>query len=210
VFPLRSISIRGRRSFLIRGFPRTAPRRCLRCSPGPSRPDPPRCCVALQRLTVRRSHSNGFAAPPTSLCLSTWTMACSAEPPPGRLPFQLDTAPGLSLTLEDLVRVPVRAASLTYGGQSFVAFLLPWGSSPLRRSQSGESTSRRGVFPRPPPVGFRLQWVTGRAVAAHTVTVPPCLVAGFHPRFGPPSPFLTTMTVCSSPGPVAYFGHSRP
>jgi hypothetical protein len=36
------------------------------------------------------------------------------------------------------------------------------------------------------------------------------LVAGFHTRFGPPSPFLTTLTVCSSPNPVTCFGHTRP
>jgi hypothetical protein len=36
------------------------------------------------------------------------------------------------------------------------------------------------------------------------------LVAGFHTRFGPPSPFPTTLTVCSPPDPVIYFNHSRP
>jgi hypothetical protein len=102
-------------------------------------------------MTVRRSHSSGFAAPPTSLRLSTWTLACSADPPPGRLPFRLDTAPELSLTLEDLVRVPVRASRSAHGGLPFFASTLPWGSSPLRRSQPGESLSRCGVFPRPLP-----------------------------------------------------------
>jgi hypothetical protein len=36
------------------------------------------------------------------------------------------------------------------------------------------------------------------------------LVAGFHTRFGPPSPFPTTLTVCSPAHPVACFSHSRP
>jgi hypothetical protein len=39
----------------------------------------------------------------------------------------------------------------------------------------------------------------------------PCLVAGFpETRFGPPSPFSTTLTVYASPNPVIYFNHSRP
>jgi len=36
------------------------------------------------------------------------------------------------------------------------------------------------------------------------------LVAGFHTRFGPPSSFPTTLTVCSSALPVTFFSHSRP
>ena len=36
------------------------------------------------------------------------------------------------------------------------------------------------------------------------------LVAGFHTRFGPPSPILTTLTVCASLRPVACFSHSHP
>jgi hypothetical protein len=51
---------------------------------------------------------------------------------------------------------------------------------------------------------------TGRLVTAHTVAIPPYLVAGFHTRFGPPPPFLTTMTACSSSDPVECFVHSRP
>jgi len=35
------------------------------------------------------------------------------------------------------------------------------------------------------------------------------LVAGFHTRFVPPAPFLTTLTVCASPSPVVCFDHSR-
>jgi len=40
--------------------------------------------------------------------------------------------------------------------------------------------------------------------------LPGRLVAGFHTRFGPPSPFPTALTACSSPNPVACFSHSRP
>jgi len=36
------------------------------------------------------------------------------------------------------------------------------------------------------------------------------LVAGFHTRFGPSSPFLATLTVSSSPYPVVCFNHSHP
>lgn len=36
------------------------------------------------------------------------------------------------------------------------------------------------------------------------------LVAGFHARFAPPSPFMTTLTVCSPPHPVICFNHSHP
>jgi hypothetical protein len=41
-------------------------------------------------------------------------------------------------------------------------------------------------------------------------TFRPRLVAGVQSRFGPPSPFLTTLTACPSPDPVASFSHSHP
>ena len=88
---------------------------------------------------------------------------------------------------------------------------------------------------RPPPVGFGapsalptrgihfpVRRVPPESPAALTVgrsrsfqlgshsAGPPYLVAGFHPRFGPPAPFLTTLAVCSSSGPVECFIHSRP
>jgi hypothetical protein len=50
----------------------------------------------------------------------------------------------------------------------------------------------------------------GRLVTTRIVAIPPCLVAGFHPRFGPPPPFLTTLAACSSSNPVECFVHSRP
>jgi hypothetical protein len=51
---------------------------------------------------------------------------------------------------------------------------------------------------------------SGRLVTTRIVAIPPCLVAGFHTRFGPPPPFLTTLTACSSSDPVECFVHSRP
>ena len=75
------------------GFPRQVPfpvcRRRLRDAavPFPDRqPDPPRCCVDLQCLTVRRSRLSGFPAPPTSLCLAAWTLAYSVARPTSQFP----------------------------------------------------------------------------------------------------------------------------
>ena len=86
-----------------------------------------------------------------------------------------------------------RCSGSASDGLAFLPSILPWGCSPLRRSQSGESTSRR-------PLPF----------AALTAPFAVRLVARFHPGFGPPSPFLATLTGCSSPGPVTSFSHSRP
>lgn len=144
-------------------------------------------------MTVRRSRSPGFAAPPAPLCLSTWTMACSAEPPTGRVPFRSDTAPGLSLTLEDLVRVPVRASAPTDGGRCLRTSSLPWGSSPLRRSQHGESTSRPGVFPRGAhaarTAGMSRSYRRGSRLDGSTV-----------PRRGVPRPLRSAFAVSHDPG----------
>jgi hypothetical protein len=57
----------------------------------------------------------------------------------------LDTTLGLSLALEDLVRASVHASGTTDESRSFLVFVLPWGSVPLRRSQIEKSTSRRHV-----------------------------------------------------------------
>jgi hypothetical protein len=63
----------------------------------------------------------------------------------------------------------------------------------------------------PPVLPAAMPWQgSGRAVSAHASTGPPCLVAGFHARFGPPPPFPATLAACSSRCPVAYFGHSHP
>jgi hypothetical protein len=51
---------------------------------------------------------------------------------------------------------------------------------------------------------------SGRLVTTHIVAMPPCLDAGFHTRSVPPTPFLTTLTACSSSDPVKCFVHSRP
>jgi hypothetical protein len=81
-----------------------------RCVLGPfrsSKPDPPRRCVDLQRFPARRSRSFGFPAPPPSLDLSVWTLASSAGQRTGWSPIRSLTAPGLTLALEDHVRVAV-------------------------------------------------------------------------------------------------------
>jgi hypothetical protein len=105
-----------------------------------------------------------------------------------------DTAHGLASALEDRLLVFVRASAVPSDGHDLDTSLLLWGSSPLRRSQYGESTSRR-----------RLPGARHHAPAHHRH-----LVAGFHTRFGPPTPFPTTLTASASPNPVAYFSHSRP
>lgn len=141
------------------------------------RPDPPRCCTDLQRSSTRRSHSVGFLAPPTSLDLSVWTLASSGGWLPGQLPVRYGAAPGLVLTLEDPVRVLVRASGSVHVDRSLFTPDLPWGFPLLRRSQSRESLSRRYLTLRITP--FRV--VPPRGEFPH----PP----------GPPSPFLAALTV---------------
>jgi hypothetical protein len=96
-----------------------------RCVPGPSLPDPPRCCVGLRCLTTRRSRSFGFSAPPTSLAsrsgpwrLPSGRRSCCCQK--GR-----DTTHDLARTLEDLVRAPVWSSGATSDGRPFVPDLLP-------------------------------------------------------------------------------------
>jgi hypothetical protein len=57
-------------------------------------------------------------------------------------------------------------------------------------------------LPRPPRLDLRR--------SCSSVAFQPRLVAGFHTRSGPPSPFLATLTVYPSPNPVISFNHSRP
>ena len=128
------------------------------------------------------------------LCLATWTLASSVELQPVGIPFQLCTAHGLAITLEDLSSVSVTASIAPSDRRDFDNDLLPWGLPPLRRSKLGESTS----------------WRRLPGLCCHVPDQYRCLVTGFHTRFGPPSPFLTTLTVCASPSPVACFSHSRP
>jgi hypothetical protein len=126
--------------------------------------------------------------------LATWTLASSAELQPVGIPFRLCTAHGLAFTLEDLSPVIVPAPLAPSNRSELFKDILPWDLPPLRRSKLEEFTSR----PRLPGPRHR--------APAHRR----CLVAGFHARFDPPSPFLTTWTVCTSSSPVAYFSHSRP
>jgi hypothetical protein len=92
-FSLRSISVRVRWRLGAWLVPSRRGRCChqsvsRRPAPGPWTPGPPRCCADLRRLTTRRSRSPGFAAPPPSLGLSTWTLASSVGPPAGPFPVQ--------------------------------------------------------------------------------------------------------------------------
>jgi len=127
-------------------------------------------------------------------CLATWTLASSAELQPVGIPFRLCTAHGLAFTLEDLSSVSVPVFSAPYDLRGLDSDLLPWDLPPLRRSKLEEFTSRRRL-----PVPRH-----------HGPAQCRCLVAGFHARFDPPSPFLTTLTGCTSSSPVACFSHSRP
>jgi hypothetical protein len=70
---------------------------------------------------------------------------------------------------------------------------LPWGSRPFG------APSSRSLLPG-----------DGFPAAACAAAFGRPLVAGFHTRFVPPSPFFAALTVCSSSNPVTYFSHSHP
>jgi hypothetical protein len=76
----------------------------------------------------------------------------------------------------------------------------PSPSNPLPGAVSSPGTGRR-LSPMVAP---------GRPTSARAPVVPPHLVAGVQPRFGPPAPFLTTLAACSSSDPVTCFSHSHP
>lgn len=91
------------------------------------------------------------------------------------------------------------------------------------RSSFRPSRSNRSTFPNlrsgPPPLRFSapstlpargIHFPVRSSRRACTRASPADLVAGFHARFGPPSPFSTAWTVCSSSNPVTCFSHSRP
>jgi hypothetical protein len=97
--------------------------------------------------------------------------------------------------------------------------------SPSRTSTAFPSASAdtlcdpRTAFHVPPPVGSaapptlpaRGIHVPARPSSSGSHHLRPLrLVAGFHTRCGPPSPFPTTLTVCPSSSPVTCFSHSRP
>jgi hypothetical protein len=177
-FSLRSISNRVRWSFVLR-VALSGPSRCChrpvsrRCFPGPSRSGPPRCCADLRRLTTRRSRCLGLAAPPASLASrpGPWRV------PPGRQPGCFQSSRGttrdLALTLEDLVRAPVRRSRSADDCRSFAPSLLPWDFPPLRCSQPEESTSRHGVVPRGRPAALTV---------GPAPVVPPSLTRGWFHR----------------------------
>jgi hypothetical protein len=153
-------------------------------------------------MTHRRSWSYGFPAPPLSFHLAVWTSASSGDALTGRLPIQPCATRGLRFTLEDPISGPARCpdwSATTQPGlrSSSHGVLAPstlpvWGIDfPVRASPRWSSPHRRSGVAG--PVAFSSN-----------------LVAGFHTRFAPPSPFFTTLTVCSPPHPVMFFNHSRP
>jgi hypothetical protein len=184
-----------------------------RCA-GPERvrSGPPRCFADLQRMTAERICSVGFAAPPSSFA------PCGVDPGV----FRSTAVQSVSL-LAELPLMVLRSPSRTSSVLRFVRPVrltkpsCPGKQSPLRFYAPSTLPARGIHFPvrsfRPDLSGV-----------ASTARSKPCcfgspvpvgssavdLVAGFHTRFGPPSPFLTTMTVCSSPNPVTCFGHTRP
>lgn len=127
-------------------------------------------------------------------CLSAWALAFSADQLSGRFPFQLGSTPGLLRTLEDLIRFPVHNSVLTADNRCyFVA------SIPSLRFFAPSTLPIRGVYF--PAIAFSYGFHRSFRL---------CLVAVFQSRFVPPSPFLSTLVVYSSPNPVTSFSHSRP
>jgi hypothetical protein len=154
--------------------------------------DPPRCCVDLRCVTTRRSRCFGLATPPASFvpCGSDLDVFRRVASRSVSLPISYHPWPYVH------PRGPQSLLGTCFGSRVRPLPLLhvhpPVGFSPLWRSQSEESTSRPG----PPAPAF-----TGLFL--------PHLVAGFQSRFGPPSSFPTTLTVCSSSNPVVCFDHSH-
>jgi hypothetical protein len=127
------------------------------------------------------------------LHLAVWTLASSARPPSGRFPFPRSFRPW--------------SCSHPRGPRPLPCPLLrcdPRTASPSRTSSPEVRRPSNAPNPESPLPGVRHP---DRPLPS----CPSCerLVAGFHPRFGPPSPFPTTLTVCASPSPVVCFDHSR-
>jgi hypothetical protein len=154
---------------------------------------PPRCDDDLQRLTDRRSRSFGFPTPPASLRLATWTLASSADPPAGRVTAR----PWIPLMAFHSPSRTSPAYLPTIRPCSRFARPFGWLSShEVRRPSDAPNTGN------PLPGGTRSR-NRSSARSLH-------LVAGFQARFGPPTPSLTTVTVCASQCPVVCFDHSHP
>jgi hypothetical protein len=160
---------------------------------GPCRPGPPRCYVDLQRLTAIASRSFGFPAPPAPFDLSVRTLAFSRWRLSVDFSAGLFAAHGLARTLEDRDLGCVRSVRLVH-------------VDPASVPSCSRGVSRPSGAPSPGDP------CPGSAVRAPNIFVAfPAL-----PRRGvpfprrPPSPFLTTLTVCSPPDPVVCFNHSRP
>jgi hypothetical protein len=127
------------------------------------------------------------------LHLAVWTLASSARPPSEQLPIPRCFHPwscvhprGPRLLPCPLIRHGPRTVPSSRASSPEVR--LPFNAPNLENPLPGSRLPARPLR-----------------------DVPSCghLVASFHARFGPPSPFLTTLTVCASPSPVVCFDHSR-
>jgi hypothetical protein len=125
--------------------------------------------------------------------LATWTLASSSDRTPGRLPSRSYhhswpcTHP----------RGP-RSPSWPLIGAHLRLWTPPLDLPSLGLSAPTTLPACKIHFPEP------------GATPARSRCAARLLVAGFHARFGPPSPFSTTLTVCASARPVTCFSHSRP
>jgi hypothetical protein len=84
---------------------------------------------------------------PCTLRCGPWRLPATRCPV--GFPSGVGTVRGLASTFEDLAVVPVQAPGAACDHRAFFLSLLPSGSLPLRRSQSGESTSRPGLAALP-------------------------------------------------------------
>jgi hypothetical protein len=109
------------------------------------------------------------------------------------------TTRDLALTLEDLVRTPVRRSRSAGDRRTFTPSLLPWDCSPLRRSQPEESTSRHGVFPRGRPAALTVGRL--RSSHPHSRSGGPAV-----PRRGLPHPLRSASAVSHDPGGLLLLG----
>jgi hypothetical protein len=160
---------------------------------GPCRPDPPRCCVDLQRLTAIPSRLSWFPGSACALCPFGLDPGVFAMAAPGDCSPGLFAAHGLALTLEDRSLDIVRAS---------------W---PAHDRRPFDPSCSRGVH-RPSGAPSPGDPCPGDTVRAPNNSVA-CSVSprrGFPGPRRPPASFLTTLTVCSPPDPVVCFNHSRP
>jgi hypothetical protein len=156
-----------------------------RCALHPNQPRRPVSVVGLlhdpRRPSVLARLASQIHLRP--LRLAAWTLASSARPPSGRLPFPRYFRPW--------------SCPHPRGPRPLPCPFVQVGPKTVPSSRTSSPEVRRpsnAPSPENPLPG-------ARHPDRPSPGCPCCarLVAGFHPRFGPPSPFLTTLTVCASP-----------